>query len=764
MNRTLKSEDFFSGTKQVFTAVAQHILSAVIGFICARASVQSVAAPFGISLVAAAPKTFTPAAVFGAAVGYFIPSGQFSGFKYIAALAAVSAIKYMLCSIKNLYKSKLLICISCFLSLLLTTITVSARDAFSIILGFAESVLSAAAAFCFYDTIDVLNNRSRSPDSLKVCSIIISVNLILLGLYGFELFDVSLGRLLASVFLLMAARYGKASMGAVAAISVAFSIALYNLELSSHALAFCVAGLFAGIFASLGKIACSLSYILTFILSSILIYGGEFSLVLSSKAVFSAAIFLIIPKSFSKKCANLLSPLTVKASQVGKCNALTMRLMFAASALKDVSHTVDTVAKELSKINCPDFDDIVENTKKSACPGCANFSRCWDTQKPQTLDFTAKMATNIHMNLPEISPEEFKSICLRRTDFENAFTTEYNDFYKKLSQEDQLEQVRNVVSDQFDAVSDMLNSLAKEFTNDENYDSLLADKIACALREMGIIVNDCGCRTDKYGRMTVEIRVVEKNDTIFNRTHILRRVESVCERDFESPSIFSTNTEVLITLSEKAVYTIDSDVKQINSKNNNISGDAYSCFYDGKGRYIMLLSDGMGNGGRAAVDGAMATNILTRLLKAGFGFDCSLKILNSSMLFKSTDESLATVDAVCIDLFTGRTELYKAGAAPTLVRRNGRTGKAQSTSLPAGILRDIGFDKATIKLRCKDITLMLSDGAVADGTDWICAELESFDGTASELCDKIASGAYRRRPGGKNDDITVIATILHKAV
>ena len=59
---------------------------------------------------------------------------------------------------------------------------------------------------------------------------------------------------------------------------------------------------------------------------------------------------------------------------------------------------------------------------------------------------------------------------------------------------------------------------------------------------------------------------------------------------------------------------------------------------------------------------------------------------------------------------------------------------------------------------------MLSDGVVCDGTDWICAELEAFEGTADELCEKIANGAYLRRHGGKNDDITVIAAILHKAV
>ena len=178
----------------------------------------------------------------------------------------------------------------------------------------------------------------------------------------------------------------------------------------------------------------------------------------------------------------------------------------------------------------------------------------------------------------------------------------------------------------------------------------------------------------------------------------------------------------------------------------------------------MILSDGMGAGGRAAVDSAMAAGLIGRMIKAGFGYDCSLGILNSSMIFKSTDESTATVDIAAVDLHTGRCDLLKAGAAPTLVRRSGRTGKAQSTSLPAGILRDISFDKATIRLRPGDILLLMSDGATAEGTDWICAELENWEnGSAQELSEKISLSAKRRRQDNHEDDITVMALIIEKA-
>ena len=129
------------------------------------------------------------------------------------------------------------------------------------------------------------------------------------------------------------------------------------------------------------------------------------------------------------------------------------------------------------------------------------------------------------------------------------------------------------------------------------------------------------------------------------------------------------------------------------------------------------------------------------------------------------DESLATVDIASIDLYTGQTELYKAGAAPTVIRRSGRTGKAESSSLPAGILREIGFDKAAIKCRIGDIVVMMSDGAVTEGTDWIRDEIESWtDGSAQELAERLCEGAKRRRTDNHEDDITVMTAILNKAV
>ncbi|MEG1887774.1 MAG: SpoIIE family protein phosphatase, partial [Oscillospiraceae bacterium] len=96
---------------------------------------------------------------------------------------------------------------------------------------------------------------------------------------------------------------------------------------------------------------------------------------------------------------------------------------------------------------------------------------------------------------------------------------------------------------------------------------------------------------------------------------------------------------------------------------------------------------------------------------------------------------------------------------------NGRTGKAQCHCLPAGILREVGFDKAVVTIKEDDIILMMSDGVISEGTDWIYAELEAFqDGSAKQLAEHIANAARRRRTDGHSDDITVMAAILDKAI
>ena len=324
-------------------------------------------------------------------------------------------------------------------------------------------------------------------------------------------------------------------------------------------------------------------------------------------------------------------------------------------------------------------------------------------------------------------------------------------------------EVRNVINDQFDGISKMLSDLSEEFKYEVRHNSKAAENIILALKNMGYHAVSCVAADDKFGRISADIHIKGVADQPINKMSLVKNLSLAVGRDFNTPTVSVGSDQAFIFITERPNYKIEIGLSQIPEEQGKLCGDSAKYFTDGRGRFIMIISDGMGSGGRAAVDSAMVSGLFSRMIRSGFGYDCSLKIINSSMLFKSTDESLSTVDIAAIDLFNGGCELLKAGAAPTFIKRNGKVGKAESTSLPPGILRNVTFDKANINLKAEDIIVMVSDGATAEDTEWISKIILDWTiGSAQQLADEIAFAARRRRSDGHNDDITVMVSILKK--
>ncbi len=768
MNENIKTKAEVLHPREILVAAATHVITAVCAFLAARAPVMDLFAPFGIAFAAGMPTPYILTAGLGAAAGYFIPIFEGSGFRYFAALFAVCTIRLLLGKIEGFERKSWVFALISFASSLVTSLATIAGGSFSFSYAIIEAVLTASGCFFIHRCIYAYSREPSGLNSEELACTVITINILLMGLYPLTVFGISIGRILATVLIMAVARYSKSQGGAIAGCTTAFFIMLCGGDTASAAIIFAVGGLLCGVFGALSKIACAASFVVWCLIGALFENKDGAVFLLLSESAFGAAIFLLLPKTVCVRFGKLFSAPVNIPSLEGLRRALTMRLFFASKALSDVSETVKDVSNELSLINAPDFDWVSKSVKDDACRGCSLCGYCWARKKKATNDaliYMTKLIKGGDREPHNNAPQEWRDRCLRPMRVGSAIVRYYDEYASRIAAEMRIEEIRGVVSDQFDGISDMLYDLANEFEHCEEFDSVLAARFSGALKDIDIRASDCACRIDKYGRLSIEARVCIPNNATVNRMDILRVAEAVCERDFEAPTLTRTKSEMFIQITEKANLSVELGIAQHICKDGAVCGDAYTTFNDGKGRTILILSDGMGTGGRAAVDGAMASGLMERLLKAGFGYDCALRIVNSSMLFKSTDESLATVDIACIDLFSGKTELLKVGAAPTVIRRNGRTGRASGTSLPVGILKDIGFDKASVSLKAGDILLMLSDGATSSGTDWICAELESYkNGSAQQLAEKIMNIAIKRRSDGHDDDITVMAAIIEKAV
>ena len=257
--------------------------------------------------------------------------------------------------------------------------------------------------------------------------------------------------------------------------------------------------------------------------------------------------------------------------------------------------------------------------------------------------------------------------------------------------------------------------------------------------------------------MTVDLSIKKAEVRNINKSDLIRRVSTACSRKFDLPIVNDAENLTMISFHEKTIFDIEYGIAQHSYNNYKLCGDSYVAFNDGKGNFVALLSDGMGSGGRACVDSSMASGLMQRLILAGFGFNCALKLVNSAMLFKSSDESLATLDIAKIDLYSGTVQFYKAGACETTIIHGNKTSKALCRNLPAGILRSVAFEVTEKQLSDGDIIVMVSDGAIYE--DSISVEELTKDHqneNAQKISDIILQSLVSGRADGHDDDVTVI--------
>lgn len=741
-----------------------HFLFAALGFALSQAPLLGSGYPFGVSLAAGVKPRYLTAAAVGAGLGYLLNLS--AGLVYLAALAAVVTVKVILGGAGRFMAAPLFGAALALAAVLVTGLSVTVIYSTGQLLQSVCSAAVAAAAAYFISIMGRISPiHSTGLDIAELVSVVFTASLVLAALSRFQLFRLNLGQILGTVLILLAARFGQAAYGAVGGAIFSLSLLLSTGSAKPEQLIFTFCGLMAGVFSAGGTVVTVLAYILTAaVIGAVL---GDYTVLVTQTvtALIGGGLFLCIPR----KVRSFLSGMFAGKAEISRPDTLkgelVMRLEFASGALKDIFETVEDVSNRLQSVTAPDFEKTLNQIEQETCGGCSLRRHCWEAVRSRTAADTAKLWSALKSQKygEEIATDLTETPCLRPEALKKAVAKNCAELESRRLAEQRLGEVRGVISDQFSGISQMLFDLAEEFKYEVRHDGKAAETVLLAMKDLGYRTVSCVCARDKFGRLSADIRIKGVADKYPNKMEILQHLSRSLGVQLDTPCISGAGDEAFISITEKPVYKLEIGVAQIPRESGRLCGDTCRYFCDGHGRMILLLSDGMGTGGRAAVDSAMVSGLMGRMLQAGFGYDCSLKLINSSMIFKSTDESLATVDLAAFDLFNGHCELLKAGAAPTVVRQNGKMGCAESRSLPPGILRDITFDRAEVHLKEGDILVMMSDGVTTEGTDWICGTVKAWDvGSAQQLADRLAAAARRRRDDGHHDDITVLTAIVKK--
>ena len=281
------------------------------------------------------------------------------------------------------------------------------------------------------------------------------------------------------------------------------------------------------------------------------------------------------------------------------------------------------------------------------------------------------------------------------------------------------------------------------------------------LGEFDFEVKNVSCVRPSSGtiRLTCTVSDIPSGTSL---TRLTAAVSAELGAEFMPPKIRQNKDSKDLLFIRKELFKVRLGSASASCSNQKLCGDYFECFQTESKAYI-ILSDGMGTGGRAAIDSAMTVELFSRLIRAGVSPDTALSITNTALAVKSDDESLSTLDIAEIDLFDGSAVLLKAGAAPSFYTCSGRVKTAELPSTPLGILNKVKFSRYALKLRGGDMLVLASDGIMGCGSRWITDEIKGFSGTspASDFAELLLNTA-RLKCGEKYDDMTVICAVVEE--
>ncbi len=740
------------------------MLFCLLGVLVPRAMLYGQLAPFGVSLAAAvggAPITFA------AALGYLLAGDVLLPLRYITAVAMVGAGRWVLAAIPKLQKHPACGAALAFVSIVSTGVVMlgpTGADIFRVLLVIAEGVIAAGCSLFFGGTARLLlADNSDGISTVGQASLILTGAVAIAAVSSLQIGDFSPGRVLAAGLILILARSGREIGGSIAGVVIGTVTALTQPDRIPLAVSLAFGGLVAGLFSRGGKLVQAASFLLA---ASIIALTQSDDIVLwYLYEIFIAGIlFVLLPRRWDHALGHLFIRNADLPAVQGFRRAATLRLTVAAEALTDVADTVETVSARLAQHSAPDTATLLRSSRDTVCGACPMHAMCWEQQREQTLAALDALLPLLrqqgHLTTEQL--DVCADLACRQKDRLAAYI---NHSYERYAVQEEawqrLQELRGALYSQWSGAGDLLTTLATDLDDRTQIDTDLSARIAALCADHGMPVREALCIRHRNNRLTVEIVAADAGVRL-DGGRWLREMQTICARTFAPPTVQEIGADVHITLTEQARYTVEYGVTQRCCDGEKLCGDATERF-SAHGQTVAIISDGMGSGGRAAVDGAMAAGLTGRLWRAGFSPDSIIKTVNAALLIKSREESLATVDVAVIDEFTGRLDCYKAGAATTLLRSGDRISRIERPGLPIGILPDVAFEHCHDRLAAGDILLMMSDGALTDGVAPVEQMLAAHPvgDSMQALCDRIADttqAANRTHP----DDITVVAMRLIK--
>jgi len=338
---------------------------------------------------------------------------------------------------------------------------------------------------------------------------------------------------------------------------------------------------------------------------------------------------------------------------------------------------------------------------------------------------------------------------------------------KELFEDMQIRENIQVLSDNMKEVSRILSQIAAEVFTIRQLPSRTHKQVIRALRQEKIVVQDIfyyaqgtdasktalclkGYAQNKRGYSIGEL--ADMLSVLLNR-RLVPSVMSGYRMEGEMANFFFV---------EEPEYHVLTGNARATKEGETISGDSFSVIEIDPGQVVVLLSDGMGSGGKAGKESSQVVELMEYFLEAGYQLPAALNLVNSSLLTAGTQKNMSTLDICSLDLYSGVCEFRKAGGATSYIKSGRFVEEVETKTLPLGIFGSVETESVKKELSAGDYVILLTDGIrnalVESGNEELlsCYISELQEKNPTQMARMIMQFAIHACGGRVEDDMLVV--------
>ncbi|HOM03364.1 MAG TPA: stage II sporulation protein E [Acetivibrio sp.] len=768
------------------TASKSNIVFFLLSFLLGRVSLFGGLMPFGLAFYAAAITSNANRLVTAAAVVIGMATGGarkelYTALSFMVLFTVLSKLLKNSTEKEDLKHSVMgLICVAVPQIILVGLQGFLMYDA---LMSLFNSVLIFSMIYIFRRAVPLIEGikKKRALTNEEMISVAMIAAVSLSGLGGINIFGASLLNVLG-IFAVLLLTFGAgpgvgAAVGVIVGLVINLSSPATPVVIGSYA--FC--GLMAGLFRNLGKTGTAVGFVLANAVLTLYINGSTEVLIHIKDIIPAALMFVVVPKKIMEEVLGSFALEATdsndKASYSQRLKELTVeRLSNFAKAFQELSKTFSEISQTKMVTNKQDISSLFDRVADKVCKDCSLCLHCWDRNFYNTYQVMFKIVENLERKgwIDESDiPDYFMERCERIGEFVRQVNSVYELFKVDMVWKNRVGESRGLISQQLDGLSKVIANLAVEIDSEVKFRTDMEDALLSELGNRGIKAHDVVVYENKWGKY--EVTIFHKGCAGANKCldFIEELASSVMGKRMirdKNECMHNHRTGICnLKLVEEEVFKITTGMARSSKYENQISGDSYSFMNTGAGKYILALSDGMGTGQAASSQSKVAISLLEQFMETGFDQDTAIKLINSILVLKSDDDSFATIDLSAVDLYDGKIEFVKIGAAPTFIKRQDRVEVVRTVSLPAGILSNIETELVCKNADNGDFIIMVTDGIVDSfkleegGEQNLIKFIEGIDSINPQvIADLILAEAHSKCTNKPVDDMTVLVAKVWK--